>query len=207
MAQCDKDLVLSVFFMEKVLNWVNMKTDGSRFLGLAQAYFWLCSNICKKIIQHGNKATVACWEGEEAEAKEIIAWSDARVIVPLLFNFYHGLELFMKAVLLKADEKMDTNHDLGDLLAKLKNLKNGKKLPDDVMKILEKYLEPPSLVKGWMKKNGMEDLKQLLEFLRYPTDKNFSKNIKYLPLQYKGKKEVPFYKEMEVDLQKLIQFR
>lgn len=65
-------------------------------------------------------------------------WSDIKVALPIAFCFYHGVELFMKALLFDLNIKHKKNHKLTGLLTKIKGA-NDKSLKD-VLKILNDIL-------------------------------------------------------------------
>jgi hypothetical protein len=77
----------------------DIKVIEAPFRDVTRSYFYLCQNICQEIGQRNNRDTVAFWEADEKNGfnpYDAIKWSGLRVVVPLLFNFYHGLELFWK---------------------------------------------------------------------------------------------------------------
>ena len=48
-------------------------------------------------------------------------WSDINISLPVIFCFYHGVELFLKAILFDLDVKYKPNHKITDLLNKLED--------------------------------------------------------------------------------------
>jgi len=56
--------------------------------------------------------------------EERMKWSDINISLPIIFSFYHGVELFMKALMFDLDNNYQTNHKLTSLLKDIKTLNN-----------------------------------------------------------------------------------
>ena len=70
------------------------------FLTLSFQFFSLVQNSLKETISQGNAWILTSdSELDFEEYAEETKWSDHQIIIPLLFNFYHGLELFLKGLL------------------------------------------------------------------------------------------------------------
>lgn len=122
-------------------------------------YLHLVRVTAEQIVSMKNK-TVATWWGErtpEEEAKELdrqTKWSDARLVEPLLFNFYHGLELLLKGfTLYKSALNPKLDHRLTVLLASFMKEYPGEV---DLITTFQKYLSErtmPKMLRDFLKKN------------------------------------------------------
>ncbi len=57
-------------------------------------------------------------------------WSDLHIIEPTLFNFYHGIELSLKALLVAKGEPIEKIHKLSRLLELVNSHYDSKELSD-----------------------------------------------------------------------------
>jgi hypothetical protein len=79
------------------------KMDKYNFLPMAHSFFNLVRNSIDEMVRQGNKFSItvdydeSLNEVEQDEAfNEKIKWNDNHIGIPLLFNYYHGIELFIK---------------------------------------------------------------------------------------------------------------
>jgi hypothetical protein len=128
-------------------------------------------------------------------------WSDFRIIIPILFNFYHGLELVLKGILLlNKDIKSDHN-----LIALLDEVKSDNRYPKNIVDILEKYINVNKIhpiLETFIKENDI-NINDLYMFLRYPLDKKFEKNISYFKLKYKEGLALPYFSDIIKDSEEI----
>jgi len=175
------------------------------FWSMGLKYLHLVRVTAEQIVSMKNK-TVATWWGErtpEEEAKELdrqTKWSDARLVEPLLFNFYHGLELLLKGfTLYKSALNPKLDHRLTVLLASFMKEYPGEV---DLITAFQKYLAErtmPKMLRDFLKKNE-SSVDRLYESLRYPFNLDMSQNYEHIALKYKGRKGLPFYGEMVTDI-------
>lgn len=177
------------------------KDLGLCFLTLSEKYLRLVKNVLEESIWQQNKHVVVMdsditEEVYEAETK----WSDFNVLIPVLFNFYHGLELLLKGLLsFTENPDLQAHHDAQELLKDFKNHFEGEK---ELTKTLEKYLNHdymPELLARCLADNNME-IKDLYIFLRYPSDRSFQKIYDYINLKYNSTDAIPFFNEMVNDI-------
>lgn len=93
-------------------------------------------------------------------------WNDFNIGVPVLFNFYHGLELFMKGLLqeLNPDVRV-TNHKLTELELKLKSAIP--EIPESLLNILNIHLSSRSPFHNFFQTNKL-GVDKFYELLKYP---------------------------------------
>lgn len=146
----------------------------SDYFGLAYQFFNLTRESINEMDKQGNHTMIFSdphdiseefWETYEKQT----CWNDFNVGIPILFNFYHGLELFMKALLyeLYPNQKI-TTHKLSSLLLQLQT--GTKKLPEQLLIILENHLSDKSPFYDFFKTNGLS-VDSYYELLKYPESK------------------------------------
>jgi len=173
------------------------------FLTLSLKHLSLVKNVLEENVKQGNlHLIIDDKEFSEKEYDQETRWSDFNIF-PILFNFYHGLELLMKGFLILIDNyKVKPRHDFKKLLNDFKLYYPSQK---EIFNILAKYLEPdymPELLSKWLEENKM-DITQLHELLEYPFDKTFKKKISYLKLKYQQDKWLSFAKQLVNDIEDL----
>lgn len=180
------------------------KDLGLHFLTLSEKYLRLVKNVLEESIRQQNKHIIVedvkdgefSWDVYEAETK----WSDFNVLIPVLFNFYHGIELLLKGFLTLANNyDLQAHHDAQELLRDFKNHFEGEK---ELTKTLEKYLNHnfmPALLAKCLTDNNMK-IKDLYIFLRYHSDRSFQKIYDYLNLKYNSTDAIPFFNDMVNDI-------
>lgn len=161
---------------------------AEHFLTLSQAYFFLVRNVLEENIKQGNLHLVTLdKEISEKEYDEMTKWSDFNIF-PILFNFYHGLELLMKGFLILTDDyKLKIDHDLEKALDDFISYYQSQ---NEIIQVLTKYLRSdsmPTLLSEWLHENRIS-ISELYQFLRYPSDKKFKKEIDYSKLTYQEEK-------------------
>jgi hypothetical protein len=172
---------------------------------LGLKYIHLVRITAEQVVEHRN-SIVAMWWGEKSSEEETAElaqqtnWSDARLVEPLLFNLFHGIELLLKGfALFEEDESPELNHKLTPLLQSFKDM-----YPEEakLTAVFERYVNDavmPELLRDFLNDNNatVDDYYQLL---RYPFDFNFTKEHDHFKLKYKGAEGLPFYQELVTNL-------
>jgi len=173
------------------------------FLTLSTKYLHLVKNVLDENIKRGNPHMI--FRNKEITAEEyeeITKWSDFNTSNPILFNFYHGLELLLKGfLLLRNNYVLKPSHRIGKLFEEFKG-EYGEK--QKIISILEKYLTinlMPDFLANCLKNNNIQ-IDNLYEFLRYPIDKNAQNVYDYIDLKYK--EGLIFFQEIRNDLDILL---
>jgi len=179
-------------------------------LTLSIKYLSLVKNVVGENVKQGNSHIIDPYiiTGNETidakKYKEITKWSDFNISSPILFNFYHGLELVLKGLLvLKKDYDLETRHHIEKLFREFKKNYNER---EELISILDKYLTPrlmPSFLANCLRDNNIQ-INNLYEFFRYPFDKKFQKEHNYFKLKYREKDGLSFFKELEGDIDTLL---
>ncbi len=172
------------------------------FFDVSFQFFSLVQNSLEESISQGNKWFLT--SDEEIDFEKFLSktkWSDHQIIIPILFNFYHGLELLLKGLLqFDPSFELKAKHSIEGLSARfIKD--NSSEI--ELCNFLKKYTyigKLPKLLKDFLVRNDLT-INKLYEALRYPTDPNFSQNRKYLCIKNKGEEGVLFYKGLLADIE------
>jgi hypothetical protein len=133
-------------------------------------------------------------EEEEKRLNEIFKRNDNSLGVPLMFNFYHGLELFMKGLLELENISLDkTDHNLKDLYKIIKE--NEAHFTPSLLRVLKKHICEASSYNPFFKDNGIT-VNQFYLGLKYPQSKDGSKKYKYLSIRGKEEETLKIYLAM-----------
>ena len=175
------------------------------FLSLSENYLLLVKNVLKETIKQGNTQVVL---GDKEITEKIYInktkWSDFNIIIPVLFNFYHGLELLMKGLLSLIDNyELKNSHDIKEILEDFRSnyIKNM-----EIINILNKYIDSNSMPKIFsecLKENNIS-INKFYIFLKYPTDKNISRMYNYFKLKYNEEEVLSLFKGIIDDIDFLI---
>ena len=176
------------------------KIEALRFFGLAYNFWQLTLNISEELIKRGNPDSIM-YEGwgqlNKDEYEEHFKWSDLTIIEPTLFNFYHGIELSLKSLILAKDLQLTHDHQLSKLLTKVKELYGSAKF----IGFYEKYIEQknmPSIISDFCRDSKVT-IDQYIQSLKYPTS---TKGIEFnhSSLRAHGEDGVAMFKEISSDL-------
>jgi hypothetical protein len=158
-------------------------------------YLMLVEFVARETVIQGNKHVIID-DGpiSEEEYEERTKWSDHTLVVPLLFNLYHGIELLVKGFLLARGYEEPT-HEIQKLCRLFAD-----EYPDEkeLNCFLNKYINETSLppILGQFLIDNRLSFKSLYEALRYPDDRNFRNLKTYIGLKYKGEKGLQFFREL-----------
>ncbi len=177
------------------------------FWTLALQYLGLVENAARETMDQGNVwFLVTDYRHGEPTVEDYLEetrWSDHRLIMPLLFNLYHGLELLVKGFLLaRKPEVVEAHHGIQEWVVQFIQLFP---MEGDLSQYFLKYTQPdrlPKLITQFLSDNHLQ-FEHLYEALRYPTDRKFGKVKRYIQLKYKGPNGLPFFQELLKDLNKL----
>ena len=184
----------------------NNKLDISlHFLKLSHNYLSLVRNALEEAIKQGNVfVVIKNHKISEKELTEETKWSDFNIIVPILYNFYHGLELLMKgSLILIKDYNFKKTHDIKKLL---NDFCTNYKKDIEIIKILNKYADinlMPKILSKFLKENKI-NVNEFYIFLRYPLDVRNKKRFSYYRLHGNEEEGLNLFKEIVSDIDILI---
>jgi HEPN domain-containing protein len=104
--------------------------DGSNFITIGYNFLQLTVNSIDEMKKQGNHTVIfsktgystdKAWESYEKQT----CWNDQNIGIPVLFNFFHGVELILKGLIIHCGGEFRTkNHSLIKLLSLLKETPN-----------------------------------------------------------------------------------
>lgn len=195
----------------KFKSLAEVREDGENlkallFLTLGSKYLNLVHNVLAESIKSGNPHHMISsnsppdWDEYFQKTK----WSDFIIIEPVLFNFYQGLELTLKGLLLLTNQtRIEPKHGLTALFERANGVKE---IPKDVKEVIKEHITIDEnnnpLIYGFLSTNN-KSIDQLYESLRYPTDKGFSTATTYIDLHYQEERSLEYFKKVSGDIRKL----
>lgn len=166
-------------------------TLGDKFLNLARS-----SSLM--IVQNGN-SFCSDWINRPLSVQEIddlTEWSDMNLSIPILFNFYHGIELMLKGLLiLQNGSNMKLGHKFSHLLSQLNPDLVGKNIYDKICSLTLNAGDKKDSFSNFLNGNNVK-IDQWYEFLKYPFIKGRSENIDFFNLKYRGKNDINFWQHI-----------
>jgi len=189
---------------------MDLKEKSYKIFLFSDQYKKMVMNTLEMAIKQGNPPVIISdtYITEQAfDAKT--KYCDYRIIYPLLFLFYHWIELVLKGFLLvlvkenpetkKPDIEKIAHHNIIKLLKQFKeNYYNEK----DIINFFEKYTiknNMPSFLKVFFDKNKLS-VKNYYNFFRYPLDKNFDITCDYSSIKYTNEKGLILFKDLLKDI-------
>jgi len=135
--------------------------------------------------------------------RQITKWSDFRILVPTLFNFFHGIELLLKAANYKANTPTENpNHKLAKLFA---DFKSNYPSASTLTRIFQKYIHPSdadtNILKAFYSANNVSDSSQFYEIFKYPFFKDFKTSFNYAGLRNLDNDGILFFTQITMDIQ------
>lgn len=175
---------------------------GSRYISLAYNFWKLVRNAISEMEKQGNKSLISSnydenqtYKEEWKKYDEKTNWNDKNIGVPTLFNFYHGLELYMKGLLdivgLNIGNK---GHNLKDLYGLIKS--HEEKFSPEIMELLKKHIHRVDKYNPFFKENKI-DINKFYSALKYPESNNGSEEYFFGGIRGKGDKSLRIYQEIK----------
>lgn len=168
------------------------------FLGTSIQFLRLVESVLEETLKKKNIHAYFGDEITDVEFDNLTRWSDFNVIRPVLFNFYHGIELLIKGILLISNPKYKLDHNLEQLWSEISKIDN---IPSEIKAALDRHINPnglPEPMKKFLKQNNLT-ISQLYEYLRYPTNKQYLAFPDYDFFEYQGKSLIPYLKSLKKD--------
>ncbi|MBY6346521.1 hypothetical protein E5C31_11165 [Providencia rettgeri] len=143
------------------------------YLSMAEQFLRLSHLTANKLVQGGNcSKLVLCDTDAEVEASiERQDWADHSIAMPILFNFFHGIELTLKGLIYEKQADRIKAHGLSDFMNLFLQ-----EYPEEVeiRDLLDKYIRhipKKSALHRYLNKNRVS-IDQWYLFLKYPEDNN-----------------------------------
>ena len=151
----------------------------------------------------GNRTTIISKSDGERDNwdkyEELTRWNDFNIGVPILFNFYHGLELMLKGLILECGGNLEAkNHKLSNLLGKLKSSESPPS--DGVIQIFDKYVNHGPFIEFFNSNDSNID--NFYQLLKYPESMK-NEQFRFYEIRGTEKKGLTRFKEIRHDIQNL----
>jgi hypothetical protein len=175
------------------------------FWSLGLKYLHLTKVTAEQIVENRNQMVATWWgkktpEEEAAELDRQTKWSDSRLVEPLLFNLFHGLELVLKGfILFRQTESRKLDHGLTELLSSFRTLYPAER---ELAAVFGRYVDAsamPALLREFLRANSAT-VDSYYQLFRYPFNPKFTKEHDHFKLKYKGSRGLPFYRDLLTDL-------
>jgi hypothetical protein len=142
---------------------------GTNYITLGYNFLKLSINAIDEMEKQGNK-TIIFSDGEKSENEtnrefeQKTKWNDLNVGIPVLFNFFHGVELMLKGLILHCDGELNSKtHKLTELLRELRQTANH---PVGLAELFNEILTNNGFEK-FFAQNG-KDIDSFYELFKYP---------------------------------------
>jgi hypothetical protein len=183
------------------------KNIATRHFMMAENFLQLVENVICEAVKSGNGDIYIGPPRNDIgdHYKSMTKWSDFRILVPVLFNFFHAIELLLKAANYKIGDPLPKpNHKLSELyLAFQKNYPNSIEL----MNIFEKYIYPGktnnSVLAAFYNSNNITNSDKFYEIFRYPFKKNFKEDFNYKSLGHLNSEGLNLFRQIIIDIETL----
>lgn len=161
-------------------------------------YLHLAQHGAGLIVENGNKMVVFSDKEitEEIYEKET-RWADHNIALPLLFNFYHGLEVLLKGFLLAKGMNINHSHKLSELLHLFEEKFGTNEMSNTILNYVEQDKLKEPLYAFFKKSSVTTD--QFYQAMKYP-ESTKGNAFKYEELVEKGAEGVWFYKAFMKDI-------
>jgi hypothetical protein len=183
---------------------MDLKDKSYKILLFSDKYIRMVTNTLEMAIKSGNPSAGIA-SNSYISNQDLInktKYCDYSIMVPLLFLFYHWIELVLKGFLItkeNIDLKKLTHHDIKKLLKEFEN-----NFPNErnIVNFFEKYTKKnnmPNVLKMFFNKNNLS-VKNYHNFFRYPLDKNFNIKYDYSSIQYTNEEGLAFFEDLLKDI-------
>lgn len=162
-------------------------------------YLHLAECVARETAKQGNTFLVFSDEPISLEQLEQeTKWGDHKLVLPLLFCFYHGLELLLKGFLAARGQPFSSNHQLSNLLRSFDSCFPKR----DFGLIARRYIaqnQLPPLLKSFCRTSGIT-IDDYYQALKYPESSKRGKVYRHAHLMYQGKSGLSLFEALIADI-------
>ena len=137
----------------------------------------------------------------EEQYRQQTKWSDTRILMPILFNFFYGIELFLKGI--KYLDKLPTkppHHKLKELLIDFKIHHPIKTVLNEIFEYYRFPDEGYPILYDFYMTNEIVDSSMFFENFKYPSNKSFDKMYNFKSLKRNHEKGIIFFEKIVSDI-------
>lgn len=172
-----------------------------RYWNISIQYLHLVESVAGKTSETGNKfIVISDNEITVEDHMQETRWADHALIIPLLFDFYHGIEILLKGFLIAKNQAVKANHRLSTLLADFNIHYPSNKLAP----IIEQYILPGKLRSPLDEFCNISNISidDYYQSFKYP--ESITGDVyEHAPLKYKGSTGVQFFESFVQDIRNL----
>lgn len=172
--------------------------EAKAYWTISIQYLHLVGSVATETIKQGNSWVIITDHTPSLDDfQRSMRWADHNLIIPLLFNLYHGFEVILKGFLLAADVTLKKNHKLSQLLLQFE----GKYIGNSLSPYVRKYIhqnELPPLLTSFCRQNCLA-IDEYYQALKYP-ESSTGKKYQHTTLQYRGEQGLPFFQNLTEDI-------
>ncbi|MCP1659539.1 hypothetical protein [Neisseria perflava] len=186
---------------------MSYKNSSCAFFTIARKFLSLAQVCTDELIKERNPFCIVSDRLlSSSDIERATKWSDRVVSIPILFNFYHGLELTIKGCLCLQLQKTEIKgHKFSELIEKL----NKDLIGENLFSLITKYtinlkettLLDPNIILEFLNENEI-DIDSWYEALKYPSGKE-GHSFNHIALKYGSKRTLPFWEQLSSDIDKL----
>jgi hypothetical protein len=175
-----------------------------RHFDFSDNFFDLVEAVLKESIKHGND-TFGVFSPDadfKKEYKELTKWSDSRIMIPILFNFFHGIELYLKGAIYLIDAPQgNSTHKLSKHLETFKNHYPSK---TKLIETFSYYIYPEEICKilfDFYKTNRIANSSEFYEVFKYPYTRKFLQSFNFKDLRNTEESGIAFFNKLLLDIE------
>jgi hypothetical protein len=169
---------------------------AQKFWNLAIQYLHLSESVASEIASSGNHWLVVKDTTDDI-TDEDTKWTDYNLGVPVIFNFYHGIELLLKGFWV-CDGETKLDHNLSKLLMHVDEEQNGQRF----LEVLKGYIDGSNpLLQGFFSDSGV-DIDQWYIAFRYPESMN-GNEYSHFKLKYQEEIGADFFAKLSEDISEI----
>lgn len=170
------------------------------YLRIGIQYLHLVDNVIQETINQNNTWVMTSSEDISwDEYDEKTKWSDFRIIVPVMFDLYHGIELTLKGLETLDNFKKSKNHKLSKLVRSVEHSYPNTNVINFFLKYT-KIKNIPDPLKTFFSKSCIS-INDYYQAFKYPENLEGSKKYLHIELKYKDNEGVEFYSNLSKDIQ------
>ncbi len=173
----------------------------SNYFPLAFNFWNLVTNSINEMEKQGNLTQITrnFIENESEEEslrifREKTKWNDNNIAIPLLFNFYHGIELYMKGLFDLLEIKLENkNHKIREYLV---IIQEKDEISNGIKDSLNKYIYEIKEINDFLSSNNSK-IDDFVHFFKYPESKNGHLKFSYYKIRGKENETLKLYSEIK----------
>lgn len=164
-------------------------------------YLHLVEITASETIQQGNQFVIISTNELTLEQYDSqTKWSDHQIVVPLLFDFYHGIEVLLKGFLASNGVLKANNHKLSSLLNAFNACFQNHSLSNSLSRYIDTDKLPEPLASFCTQSSiSIDDYYQAL---KYPESTN-GNIYRYHPLKYQSSLGLTFFSGLVSDIKQV----